>query len=144
MKRWYRKLVTMFVVVLMALSAGGLAAGAHAAPPARQSASISTDGKACTVTATFTWKNYDPEVLLYASVSLKNLTTGSEEGFGVMNLPGSDSIVYTESGVSGHRYQAKGTLGFTDYSFEQSESNSVTLNCQDEKTKKGKRPGGEG
>jgi opacity protein-like surface antigen len=134
MKRWSRKLVAMLVVVLMALGAGGFAAAAYAAPPARQSATITTDGKACTVTAMFTWKNYDPAVLSGAFVSLSNLTQGTEDGMAVggpyWEPAGSDELIYTElKGVSGHQYQAAGGL-IVDGEMRVSESNVMTLRCQ--------------
>jgi hypothetical protein len=132
MKRWGRKLVMTFVVVLMALSAGGFAAAAHGAPPARQSATISTDGKLCEVTATFTWKNYDPATLgSSAYVELRNVTIGSSEGISTFEpLAGSDTLTLTLKGQPGNEYQAAGGLTFSDGTWQESESKVATLRCQ--------------
>jgi hypothetical protein len=130
MKRWGRKLVMTFVVVLMALSAGGFAAAAHGAPPARQSATISTDGKLCEVTAIFTWKNYDPATLDTAFVELRNVTIGSLEGLMIFELAGSDTLTHTLKGQPGNEYQAAGGLTFIDGTRQTSESKVATLRCQ--------------
>jgi hypothetical protein len=134
MRRRFRTLVTTFIVVLMALSVGGFTAAALGAPPARESASISTDGRACTVTGTFAWKNYDPGAVHDAHVTVNDQTTGGGTVASQATEPnpgGSGTVTVTFPGISGRQYQVKGNVRYTDFSIGPVASSRVTtLRCK--------------
>lgn len=115
MKRWVRTLVATSVVALLALSVGGFAATAYGAPPARESASISTDGRACTVTGTFSWKNYDPASVHDAHVTVNDLMAGTVASRATEPYPGgSGSVTVTFQGTSGRQYEVGGFVRYED------------------------------
>jgi len=120
------------VAAAIGLAAATVAAAgsAGAAAPPQQRASISTSGEACTVTATFRWKNVDPATFSYASVNLYPVG-GGQVGQATSGDLFGGSVTVTAPGVSGQAHYALATVYYDGGGYAPvSETRSATLRCR--------------